>query len=175
MLFIAKGFLTPTISYNNEIVFDKSVEEAWAVMNDESKISLWLEGIINIEHVSGKRGEVGGVTKYTFDEEGEKSIVVETIKSISLNEHIAIDFVMGGVMNMDYRVDLSEQDGSTQIKSSTITNGSGFFMRSMLSFMKDAIQNQEDENMSKLKNLIEENTTNYFSSPIEQTFEIELG
>ena len=30
VLFIAKGFLTPTISYTSEIIVDKSPEEAWA-------------------------------------------------------------------------------------------------------------------------------------------------
>ncbi len=59
-----------TISYSSEIIVDKSIKEAWAVMNDESKISQWLKGITDIEHVSGEKGAVGAVTKYTFKEIG---------------------------------------------------------------------------------------------------------
>ena len=174
VLFIAKGFITPTLSYSSEIIVDKSIKEAWAVMNDESKISQWLKGITNVEHVSGEKGAVGAVTKYTFMEDGEESIIFETIKSISPYENVAMDFTMEGVMDMDYKIDFLEKNGKTQIKSSTITKGDGMFMRSMMSFMKNSMQAQEDENMNNLKKLIEENTTDYFPVPAVETVEAEL-
>lgn len=172
LLFIGKGFLTPSISYESEITVDKPIKEAWAVMNDESKISEWLKDITNVEHVSGEKGTVGAVTKYTFDQDGQESIVVETMKAIRPNEHVAMDFEMEGVMNMDYKVDFSEEDGKTKIKSSTVTTGEGMFMRSMVSFMTNAMQTQEDENMGNLKKLIEENTTDYFPAPVVEAVEV---
>lgn len=169
LVFIGKGFLTPTISYSSEVVVDKSIKEAWAVMNDESKISQWLKGITKVEHVSGEKNSVGAVTKYTFDENGQESEIIETIKEIRSNEYVAMDFNMEGVMNMDYRVDFSEKGGKTHITSSTTTKGEGMFMRSMVSFMKGSMQTQEDENMGNLKKLIEENTTNYFPVSVVDT------
>ena len=41
LLFIGKGMLTPSLSYSSEIIVDQPIKEAWAVMNDESKISQW--------------------------------------------------------------------------------------------------------------------------------------
>lgn len=70
-------------------------------------------------------------------------------------------FVIKDVMNMDYRLDFTEKDGKTYIKSSTINKGEGFIMRSMVPLMKSAMQKQEDENMANLKAVIESNTTNY--------------
>ena len=171
LLFIAKGFITPSISYSSEIFVDKPVKEAMAVMNDESKIHQWLKGITNIEHISGEKGTVGAVTKYTFNENGEESIVVETIESISPNEHISMSFVMEGVMNMNYEIDFNKKDGKTHIQSSTIAQGDGMIMKSMISFMKDTMQTQEDENMNNLKKLIEENETNYFPIPEVESVE----
>lgn len=162
LLFIGKGLLTPTIEYTSEIIVNKPVQEAWAVMNDESKISEWLKGITNVEHVSGEKGKVGAVTKYTFEENGQESIVMETMKTIRPNEQAAMDFVVEGAMTMDYKVDFSEQDGKTHIKSTTIAKGDGLFMQSMLSFMKGTMRIQEEENMNNLKTLIETNRTNYF-------------
>ncbi len=173
LLFIAKGFLTPTISYDSEVLVDKSVKEAWAVMNDESKVSQWLKGITDMEHVSGEKGTVGAVTKYTFLENGQESIIFETIKSIAPNDHVAMDFEMKDVMNIDYKVNFIEKDGKTSIKSSSTTKGSGMFMRSMVSFMKGSMEKQEAENLNNLKKLIEGNTTNYFPAPALETAEIE--
>ena len=171
LLFIGKGMLTPSLSYNSEIIVDQPINEAWAVMNDESKISQWLKGIKNVEHVSGEKGTVGAVTKYTFDEDGQESTVLETIKTIRPNEHISMDFLVEGVMTMDYQVDFTEKNGKTHIKSSTVTKGIGIFMRSMLSFMKGTMQDQEDENMNNLKVLIEGNTTNYFPASVVEVVE----
>ena len=171
VLFIGKGFLTPSLSYDSEIVVDKPAKEAWAVMNDESKIDQWLKGISKVEHVSGEKGKVGAVTRYTYLEDGQESVILETIKSIGPDEQINMDFEMEGVMNMDYTVKFVEKDGKTHIKSSTITEGQGMFMRSMVSFMKGTMQAQEDENMSNLKKLIEANTTNYFPTSVVETVE----
>ncbi len=171
IIFIGRGILTPSLSYNSEIMVDKPINEAWAVMNDESKISQWLKGIKEVEHVSGEKGTVGAVTKYTFDEDGQESIIFETIKTIRPNEHITMDFLMEGVMEMNYQVDFTEKDGKTHIQSSTVNKGIGMFMRSMLSFMKNSMQAQEDENMSNLKKLIEENTTDYFPEPVVEMVE----
>ena len=169
LLFIGKGILSPEINYSSEIVVDKPINEAWAVMNDQSKVSQWLQGITNIKHVSGTEGTVGAVTEYTFTENGQESKILETMKEIRPNEHVAMDFVMEGVMKMDYKVDFTEQDGKTHIKSSTITTGEGMMMRSIVSFMQGSMQTQEDENMSRLQTLIEENQTNYFPKLIDQS------
>ena len=171
LLFIGKGLLTPSLSYSSEIVVDQPIKEAWAVMNDESKTSQWLKGIKEVEHISGEKGTVGAVTKYTFVEDGQESTVLETIKTIRSNEHIAMDFLMEGVMTMDYELNYREIDGKTHIKSSTVVKGIGMFMRSMLSFMKSTMQDQEDENMNNLKKLIEGNTTNYFPAPVLEAVE----
>ena len=80
---------------------------------------------------------------------------------------------MEDAMNMDYRVDFNEKDGRTHIKSSTIAEGQGLFMKSMLSFMTGTMQTQEDENMNNLKKVIEENTTNYFPELVVESAENE--
>lgn len=166
LIFIGNGFLNPSLSYTSEIIVDKPIKEAWAVMSDESKLDQWLKGLTKIEHISGERGGVGGVTKYTYVENGQESEIVETINAISPNESISMDFVMEDVMNMDYKVDFQRKDGKTQIKSSTTTEGIGIFMRSMLSFMKGSMLSQENENMGNLKKLIEANTSNYFPDTV---------
>ena len=162
LLFITKGFINPSISYSSQIVVEKSLQESWAVMSDQSKIDMWLKGIKDLKHISGEKGTVGAVTQYTFDQNGQESVIEETITSISDNQYISMDFVMEDVMDMDYRMDFEIKDGKTYITSSTTTKGIGLLMRSMVSFMTSSMQSQEDENMNNLKTMIEQNTTNYF-------------
>ncbi|MEL7425179.1 MAG: SRPBCC family protein [Bacteroidota bacterium] len=165
VLFFGRGLLTPNVSYSSEVTVDKPLAEAWAVANDETKTKEWLKGLTKVEHVSGEKGAVGSVTQYTFDQNGQESVILETLKEIRLNEHVAMDFLMEGVMAMDYQMDYSEADGKTLIKSSTVAEGLGLFMRSMFAWTKGSMVAQEDENLGNLKNVIESNTTDYFPAP----------
>lgn len=165
VIFFGSGLLRPNQSYSSEITVEKSVEEAWAVMEDDSKTNQWLKSIKDTKHVSGKKGKVGGVTEYTFTDGEEESKVLETITSVVPNEHIAMDFVMPDVMTMDYKIEISEQDGKTHIKSSTVAEGTGLFMQSLFSFMGSSLKAQEDENLNNLKLVIDNNTTDYFPAP----------
>lgn len=162
VILLAIGFIVPSITYDSEVFVDKSVKEAYAVMSDESKVSEWLTGITEMKHISGPKGKVGGVTQYTFNDNGMESTIVETITGLVKDEYIEMTFVMEGAMDMDYRVDYGTKDGKTHLKSSTTVKGSGVMMKSMIPFMKGTMQKQEDLNMSKLKKLIDENTTEYF-------------
>ena len=74
-----------------------------------AKISQWLKGITNVEHISGEKGTVGAVTKYTFNQDGQESIIKETIKSISPNKYITMDFLMEDAMEMNYRIDFIDK------------------------------------------------------------------
>jgi len=161
LIFIALGFIKPSSTYESEITVDKPIKEAWAVTQDESKIQEWLKDIKDVKHVSGTKGTVGAVTEYTFEQNGQQSKVVETIKEIKNEEYITMDFEMKDVMDMYYEMHMAEQNGKTNIRSKTIATGQGIFMRSMMSLMGSSMKKQEDVNMANLKKLINENVTQY--------------
>jgi len=167
LVFFGKGLLTPVISYESEIVVNKPIKEAWAVMSDESRISEWLQAIKKMELVSGTANTVGAVSKIYVEENGEEMVMEETITAIKPNEHIAMTFTMD-FMNMDYEMHLTEEDGKTRIISKSKTTGNGIMAKSILSFMTGSMKKQEDLNMNNLKSLIDNNTKNYFREPIEE-------
>lgn len=59
LVFFLFGLLKPTVNYGHEITVNKSLEEAWAVQQDETKLGQWLEGFQSIELISGEKGKVG--------------------------------------------------------------------------------------------------------------------
>jgi len=161
LIFFALGFIKPSTTYESTIAVDKSLDEAWAVMNDESKITEWLKDIKDVKHVSGTKGTVGAVTEYTFEQNGQESKVLETIREIKDKEYIRMDFDMKDVMIMDYTLTMSDKGGKTEIHSKTTASGQGMFMKSMMSLMGSGMKSQEAVNMANLKKLINENTTVY--------------
>jgi hypothetical protein len=59
IIFIGRVLLTPSVSYENEILVDKSVKESWAVMSDELTMPKWIKGFQRSELVSGTKKYCG--------------------------------------------------------------------------------------------------------------------
>ncbi|MEP0265375.1 SRPBCC family protein [Dokdonia sp.] len=160
IIFFGKGLLTPSINYESEIVVNKSVEESWAVMSDETKLSQWIKEVKKIELVSGTANTVGAVSNVYVEDGGQEMVMEETITKITPNELMAMTFTMD-FMNMDYEMHMKEEGGKTTITSKSTTTGNGLFAKSMLSFMGGSMKTQEDNNLNNLKTLIEENKKKY--------------
>lgn len=170
-LFIIIGFLKPTIQYGHEIAVNKSVKEAWAVVQDETKLGQWLEGFKSIDLISGEAGEVGSKYKVVVNPgEGQDDFeMVETIVSKKEFDHITLNFD-SDVMVFDQTTSFAEANGKTSIKTDSKVSGKGMMMRSMFALMNlfsDAFQTQEVKNIEALKKLIEANTRDYYPvSPV---------
>lgn len=168
LLFFAIGFLKPSVSYGHEIEVNKSIEEAWAIQQDESRLGEWLKGFKSIEHLSGELGAVGSKYKVTVkpSEKEPDFTMTETIISKKENDHMTLN-MDSEMMVFDQTSSFSEKDGKTIIKTDSKVVGKGMVMRSMFAIMGMAgmFQSQEVENIEALKTVIETNTKNYFPEP----------
>ena len=169
LLFFAKGLLTPSISYENEVIVNKPAKEAWSVMSDEANLPKWIKGFKRTELVSGTANTVGAVSNVYVDEGGQEMVMKETVTAIKLYEQLKMKFSMD-FMDMEYEINFRETDGKTTVHSKSTTFGNGLFAKSIVSFMTGTMKAQEDENLNNLKKLIDANTKNYFpeiAEPLE--------
>lgn len=155
LLFFIRGLITPSIYYESKVTINKSAAEVWNVMSDESRISEWIEGIQSTEHISGPENQVGAVSKIYFDQGGKLETMQETITELQENKRIAMDFTMD-FMDMEYSMDLTEENGKTLLLSKTKTVGNSFFAKAMISWMKGTMKKQEETNLAKLKEVVEQ-------------------
>lgn len=170
IIFFGAGILTPSVSYECSIEVDKPAKECWSVMNDESKMSKWILGYKRMEHVSGTPNTVGAVSNVFVDDNGEEMVMQETITTIQENEKMGMVFSMD-FMEMDFEINFDEKDGKTTITTISTTEGNGMVAKSMMAFMSGMMKEQEMKNLSNLKKVIEENTTDYFPEPTEEAIE----
>lgn len=159
-MFFGNGLLTPSVTYENEVIVNKSSAESWAVMADDSRISEWLPVIDRLELVSGESGTVGAVSTIYVIENGEEMTMQETITAIEPQAHMAMTFTMD-FMNMEYEMYMTEMDGKTYIRTKSISTGNGIIAQSIISFMPGMMSDQENENLNNLKKVIEENHKDY--------------
>lgn len=154
IVFFVAGLLRPSITYYSEIEVDHPPAKCWEVMSDTTKLADWLTGYQRSELLSGTANTPGAVSNIYFNNNGQEMVIKETMKEIRPNELMAMDFETD-FMNMEYKFMFEDMGGKTKISSETISRGNGVFARSMVAFLKGTMQGQEDENMAKLKAVIE--------------------
>lgn len=154
-VFFLIGIITPSVSYQAQIEVAASKEKAWSIMSDDAYLSDWLNGYQRSELLSGTEGAVGAVSNIYFIEEGKESVIQETITGVSPEERMAMSFSMEGFMDMDYEFLIDGQGDKTSITTNSVVKGHGLFSKSMVALMKGAMKSQEEENLGKLKTLIE--------------------
>ena len=160
--FLLIGIINPTVSYDCAIIVDKPLAESWNVMQDQDQMAKWLEGFQRVEHISGQPGTVGAVSNVHFVTDGQAMAIKETITAIQPNESMEMLFE-SDFMNMDYKLEMTSIDGKTKINSTTDAKGNGMLSKSIMALMGSALKEQEETNLTNLKNTIEANTKNYSS------------
>jgi len=175
LIFFLIGLLKPSVKYGSEVVADKPVAEAWAVGMDETKYGQWLEGFKSMELLEGEKGAIGSKYKVVVNPgEGQPDFeMIETIEDFKENEYVKLDFD-SEMMDFKQKMSFSEKDGKTTIKTESVVEGKGIMMRSMFALMEmlgGSFTAQETKNMEGLRDLINKNTTDYFSKPLETVAE----
>jgi len=166
LLFLIMGMIKPTVEYGHEITVNKSVKEAWAVHQDESRLGEWLAGFKSIELLEGESGAVGSKYKVLVNPgEGQEDFeMTETITEMEAFKKVGMQFD-SDMMIFDQTTTFGEKDGKTTIKTDSKVKGKGIMMRSMFAVMEmfgGSFQKQEELNVDALKKVIEENTTDYY-------------
>ena len=169
LIFLAFGWIHSTVQYGHEITVDKSVNEAWAVSQDDTKYDQWLEGFKSIELLSGEMGAVGSTYKVIVNPgEGQPDFeMTETLVDIQEFKHIDLRFD-SDMMDFKQRMSFTEADGQTTIKTESEVMGKGMMTRSMFAIMEifgGGFTKQEAKNIDALKTVIEENTIDYYPAP----------
>lgn len=165
LVFFAIGFLKPSVTYGHEITVNKSIQEAWAVQQDETKFGQWLDGFKSIDLISGEQGAIGSTYKVVVKPSKEEPDfeMIETLISKKEYDHIQLSFD-SNMMLFEQTTSFSEVDGKTVVKTDSKVSGKGMVMRSMFALMEllnGSFQAQEVKNIEALKVVIEKNETNY--------------
>ena len=175
VLFFAMGIFNPTIKYGAEITVDKPLKEAWAVSKDESKYGEWLKGFKSIELIEGEQDAIGSKYKVVvYPGEGQDEFeMVQTLVALEEFDHVKLHY-KSDLMEFEQKIIHTGSDEQATIRSESRVIPKGMVARSMFAIMETfggAFRAQEEKNFNALKNLIEENTTDYFPEPMEEIAE----
>ncbi len=162
VIFVLIGVFVPTLNYSSEVEVNKSIEESFAVFMDESKMKDWLKGYIRSEVIKEEPAVVGSKYKVFLEDRGQKFHMIETVTAYKENEQFAMN-LDHEMMNSDLNIQFEAKgDDKTVITATSEAKGKGILMKSMFVIMKSQFTKDDQGNYTRLKKVIEDNTTDYF-------------
>lgn len=152
---IVYGMMNTPFTVETRVEIDRSVEQAWAVFNDENLSTEWISGLEKIEVVDGEKDKVGSTYRLTFIENGEEVVITEYITAFEPNKRIAFT-IDHEIMfsNTDIRIE-SRGENKSELISVSEMGGKGIFMKGLMAIGKSSVEAREKKDYNKLKALIE--------------------
>ncbi|MGI9262549.1 MAG: SRPBCC family protein [Woeseiaceae bacterium] len=64
---------------NCEVIVDASLEDVWTAFDDAQNLHRWQQNFVSCSQKAGTPGQPGSVAELTYDENGKKVVLTETI------------------------------------------------------------------------------------------------
>jgi hypothetical protein len=138
------------MKYTNEIEIDLPVSRVVELFDNPDNMKKWMEGLISFEHVSGKPGYPGAVSKLKFKNRNREMEMTETITVRDLPREFSGVYEMKGVWN-GQKMSFIASGPKTIWKSETEFRFDNFFMKLMGFLIPGAFKKQSLRHMMNFK------------------------
>ena len=156
LAFALIGLFVPQVEFNSTIDIGAPVDEVYAVYTDEALMGQWITGFVSIENISGAPLEVGSRWRLVFDDErGGEIEMIEEVTVVEPMQRFAFVSESDDVFMEDEARFFSDGVGGTRIEGTSVLRGRTWYMRSLLPLIKGSIQQRQDEDLERLRELIE--------------------
>jgi len=152
--FIVIGFVKPTYEGTVTVTVNAPVSKTFAVFNDTTNMSKWMNTFKSIKNISGEKNEVGSKWELRYDENGRELVINETVTAFEQDKLFAFD-MEDEFAKFHVEIRFEEVNGQTIIWQTSTGAGKGMAAKSMIAIMSGGIQKQQQEMYEKLKTLVE--------------------
>jgi uncharacterized protein YndB with AHSA1/START domain len=136
------------------ITINHPAEKVWELFMNPGNLQHWLTGFVSAEHISGRIGETGSVSKLKFMERGKVMEVTETVLIAKPNQQYAF--------TMKHKTFEAETDirfisfgQRTEMIQTVQLFPKKFFMKLLMPIVKGEMKKRMANELFKLKNFIE--------------------
>jgi hypothetical protein len=142
------------VKYTEKIIIKKPIKTVINLFDSEDNLYSWQEGLQQVEHISGKKGEVGAKMKLIFKLGKRTFEMVETITKKNFPSEFEATYEASGVFNIVGNHFLETEEGNTEWTTNNEFRLKGF-MRLFGWFSPGTFKKQTCKTMDKFKEFAE--------------------
>ncbi len=138
------------------VTINATVEKVWSIFMNPDYLKHWLTNFISIEHLSGKKGDIGSESKLKFTERGKEVEITEKVLQVVPNEQYLFKMLHEKMDTLaDVRfISLGQR---TEIIQAVQFTPKGIFMKLIMPLLKGSMKKRMSKEFQKLKDIIENN------------------
>jgi len=140
--------------YQMTIDIQQPVEKVFAVLDDAAQVTKWIGGLQSIEALTEGGNRVGAKAKHVYNENGRIIEMIEETLIYEPNKIVKIHGKTDG-FELTAQYELEAIPGGTRLHYESETRMYGLFMRLMAFFINMSANNKVNEDLVRLKNLLE--------------------
>ena len=137
-----------------ELMLDKGRQEVWKAFDNPDNMKKWQPTLKSFEPVSGIPGQVGAVSRLTYDEGGRSVVLTETITLRQEMVAFAGTYDSGQAVNTVQSSFAEVVPGRTQWVMEAEFLCRGFF-KLMAPFIRGTIEKRMRADMARFKSMLE--------------------
>lgn len=153
-VFLIRGWITPSVSYQTKIAIDQDVDTVFAFFNDLEKTPLWISGLKKIEALSGVPGATGFRSRYYFEEGGRTTEFTEEVLEVKEKERFIFKLDSRDLTSLT-TTRLTPVANGAEITMDNVVSGKSFLMKMMLPWVKGQMLKRQTADLQRLKGLVE--------------------
>ena len=137
---------------------NKPPSEVYAFLLDEENLSLWIDGFVRLERISGEDGAIGSISKHIYNEKGR---VIERIEEITANveDELLEGILKGDRLNILIRNQLKPiGEGHTKLLVEVEVQPKSLFYKLFLPFFRGGMLKRQESDLQRLKEVVEKLT-----------------
>ncbi len=142
------------MKYTLEITINQPREKVIALFDSEENLYKWQEGLQNVNHISGNKGEVGSKSEMHFLMGKREVKMIETITHRNLPEEFHGTYDAGNVFNIQKNYFKKVDDDTTKWISEAEFQFKGF-SKLIFPLMKGAFKKQSYKYLENFKKFAE--------------------
>lgn len=143
------------MTIGHEIVINRSREEVWRTFDNPENLSKWQSTFKGFERLSGEPGSPGSVSRLTYEENGRRIVLTETIVSRREFEELSAEYASGPSVNRISNRFASIDGGRTVWVMECEFLFMGFFFKLLSPLLKIMIRHRFISDMEQFRQLAE--------------------
>lgn len=138
----------------SNVLINRPVKTVWDFFTTSDNMKLWLSGFVRVEHLGGTPGAPGAVSKHVYEMNGKPFELIEEITVREENAKLSGVLITPTVLSIIQNEFIDRGDGSTELRCESDVTLKGF-MKMVTVFMKNGFQKRQNDDLEKLKTIIE--------------------
>ncbi|NHZ85946.1 MAG: hypothetical protein GWP19_08705 [Planctomycetia bacterium] len=154
LIYLIIGLFTPPVTKEVIIELERSSEEIFSILANQSNMTKWIPGLTSIKQISGRPNTIGNISEFVFERDGKEIPILVRINDYKENEFINLTLIHDKLIS-DIQIKILSQNNGSKLDVAYKIAGNNLLTKTVMPFIKPLIEKYSNMDLEEIKKLLE--------------------